>query len=150
MGVSVRAVRSDDWTEMLPLLVGMGGIKGEDEEQTRARFVRLADDPAWLIIVADVGQRLDGYAAVQDYGDHLRAGKEARVARLHDVYVVPTSRNAGVGRLLMDGVVKWAATRVRYLQWQAHECRSAPFYQKLGYQGQPCPQPDYPEFEIKF
>jgi GNAT superfamily N-acetyltransferase len=150
MGVSVRAARRDDWAQMWPLLVGMGGVRGDEEEQTHTRFLRLADDPAWLIIVADDGQRLDGYAAAQDYGDHLRAGKQGRVARLHDVYVVPTSRNAGVGRLLMDAVVKWAATRVRYLQWQAHESRSAPFYQKLGYQGQPCPQPDYPEFEIKF
>jgi hypothetical protein len=39
---------------------------------------------------------------------------------------------------------------VRYLQWQAHESRAAPFYQRLGYQGAPCPQPDYPEFEIDF
>lgn len=149
MRVSVRAARDDDWTLLIPLLVGMGGHRGQ-QELSYARFLRLADDPAWLVVVADDGEGLVGYAAAQDYGDHLRAGKEGRVARLHDVYVVPKSRNAGVGRQLMDVVVHWASTRVRHLQWQAHETRAAPFYERLGYRGEPCPQPDHPEFEITF
>lgn len=106
--------------------------------------------PPGLIVVAGEGTRLLGYAAAQDHGDHLRAGKEGRVARLHDVYVAPDARHTGVGRLLMEAVVRWASTRVRYLQWQAHESESAPFYERLGYRGDPCPQPDYPEFEVTF
>jgi hypothetical protein len=50
----------------------------------------------------------------------------------------------------MDAVVEWASPRVRHLQWQAHETRAAPFYERLGYRGSPCPQPDHPEFEITF
>src|SRR5207248_250190 len=96
------------------------------------------------------GERLLGYAAAQDYGDHLRAGKEGRVARLHDLYVREHDRRLGVGTLLMEAVVHWASGRVRYLQWQAHEISAAPFYTRLGYQGEPCPQPEYPSFEITF
>jgi len=122
----------------------------DDEASAQTRFLRLADDPAWLIVVAGEGTRLLGYAAAQDHGDHLRAGKEGRVARLHDVYVAPDARHTGVGRLLMEAVVRWASTRVRYLQWQAHESESAPFYERLGYRGDPCLQPEYPEFEVTF
>jgi hypothetical protein len=50
----------------------------------------------------------------------------------------------------VSAVTEWAAERVRYLEWQAHHERSAPFYERLGYSGQPCPQPDYPTFEIDF
>ena len=50
----------------------------------------------------------------------------------------------------MEVVVQWASHRVRYLQWQAHESRSASFYERLGYRGDPCPQPEYSDFEITF
>lgn len=50
----------------------------------------------------------------------------------------------------MAAVVDWAGERVRWLEWQGHHERAAPFYERLGYRGQPCPQPDYPTFEIEF
>lgn len=146
--VEIRPARHDDWRRLWPLLADMG--VGDKEQPAHERFLRLAAQPCWFIVVAADGDQLLGYAAAQDYGDHLRGGKEGRVARLHDLYVCPNNRNSGVGRLLMEAVVCWASDRVRYLQWQAHEVRSAPFYDHLGYRGEPCPQPDFPEFEIKF
>ena len=77
-------------------------------------------------------------------------GTEAWVARLHDLCVCPDIRRSGVGRLLMESVVSWAGERVRYLQWQAHESESAPFYERLDHHGEPCPQPDYPSLTITF
>jgi GNAT superfamily N-acetyltransferase len=94
------------------------------------------------------GGELVGYAAVQDYGPTLRGGDDHRMARLHDLYVVPHRRRAGVGRALMAAVFDWAGPRVRYLEWQAHRDRAAPFYERLGYRGDPCPQPEYPTFEV--
>ena len=149
MTVHVRAAKVGDWQRLWPLIQGMG--TKSDEESARARFHRLVGDPAWLIAVA-VGDApgLVGYAAAQDYGEHLRAGDEGRIARLHDVFVDPTQRQHGVGRSLVAAVVEWAEARVGYLQWQAHETTAAPFYERLGYRGDPCPQPEYPEFEIAF
>ncbi len=43
-------------------------------------------------------------------------------------------------------VSDWAAGPVRYLEWQAHHERAAPFYERLGHRGQSCPQPEYPTF----
>ncbi len=122
----------------------------DQEQDCLERFEVTVEDPNWLVLVAARGERLIGYAAVQDYGDHLRCGKRGRVARLHDLFVTPEERWTGVGRALMDEAVEWARGRVGYLQWQAHETRSAPFYERLGFRGQPCPQPDYPEFEVTF
>jgi GNAT superfamily N-acetyltransferase len=148
MVMSVRRARSEDWSQLWPLLVAMGAPEGE--VPARDRFLRLVGDASWLIVVAADQSGLAGYAAAQDYGEHLRCGKEGRIARLHDVYVAESHRRGGVGRQLMDDVVQWASTRVGYLQWQAHESRSAPFYERLGFRGVPCPQPDYPEFEVAF
>jgi hypothetical protein len=37
-----------------------------------------------------------------------------------------------------------------HLEWQAHETRSAPFYERLGFKCEPCPRPEYPTFEVAF
>ena len=153
MGVDVRRARADDWTGLWPLLVGMGVPASESEESVGARFAALAVDDSWRIAIAvatgPIGGVL-GYAAVQDHGPPLRGGAAGRVARLHDVFVSGDHRRAGVGRALVADTIAWASARVRYLQWQAHETDSAPFYERLGHVGHPCPQPEYPEFEIDF
>ena len=120
------------------------------EPVARSRFRTLLEDPLWSIFVADDEGELLGYAAAQDRGTHLRYGDAHRMARLHDLFVAEGRRQSGVGRALLDAVRDWASTRVRYLEWQAHETRSAPFYQRLGYQGVACLQPDYPTFVIDF
>jgi GNAT superfamily N-acetyltransferase len=78
----------------------------------------------------------------------LRTG--ARTARLHDLFVTPDHRRRGIGSALFLAVKTWAERRgVRYLEWQASRA-ALPFYERLGYTGDPCPQPDYPFFEIEF
>jgi len=42
-------------------------------------------------------------------------------------------------RALMEAVKRWAAERVRYVQWQAGRQTSAPFYGHLGYRGEAFP-----------
>jgi GNAT superfamily N-acetyltransferase len=136
----------DDWAELWPLVQGFG--TGLSEAETRALYRELVDDPRWAAFGYD-DQGLLGYAVVQDYGPHLRAGR-VHQGRLHDLYVDPANRRTGAGRALMTAVIAWASARVRHLEWQAHHERSAPFYEALGHHGQPCPQPDYPTFEIEF
>ena len=126
------------------------GVNDEHPDRQRDRCAGLMDDPRWVVLGAYVDGELTGYAAVQDYGPHLRAGDDHRVARLHDLYVRPDRRRAGVGRALMAAVSQWAGRRVRHLEWQAHGERAAPFYERLGYRGEACPQPEYPTFQVDF
>jgi GNAT superfamily N-acetyltransferase len=135
-----------DWDELWPLVKAFGTEFGEKE--SRGYFAELVTDPRWVAFGYDDGVLL-GYAVVQDYGTHLRAGRRHQ-GRLHDLYVLPEKRRTGVGRALMVAVADWASGRVRHLEWQAHHERSAPFYEALGYRGMPCPQPDYPTFDIEF
>lgn len=146
--VTTREAQEDDWPAVWPLLQGMGVSDAEDVVARRFRTLITRDD--WHIVLAELDGAAVGYAAVQDHGDHLRTGRRGRVGRLHDMYVAPASRQRGIGTVLMAAVVRWAEPRVGYLQWQAHETEAAPFYERLGYRGEPCPQPDYPEFEIEF
>ncbi|MER5332059.1 GNAT family N-acetyltransferase [Micromonospora sp. NPDC002717] len=149
MRIEIRSLIADDWPRLWPMLKDMG-VNGEHPDAQRERYVQLVADPRWVILGADADGELAGYAAVQDHGPHLRSGDDHRVARLHDLYVRPDLRLGGVGRALMTVVSRWARQRVRYLEWQAHRERAAPFYERLGYKGEPCPQPDYPTFEIDF
>ena len=146
--VSTRLLMPLDWPRLWPLLKGMGGQDSED--LAHSTFLDLLKDDRWLLLAADVDGILVGYAAAQDFGPRLRASVSGRVARLHDLFVDPGLRRTGVGRALMHGVTTWAGNRVSYLQWQAHETSAAPFYERIGHRGSPCPQPDFPEFEIDF
>jgi GNAT superfamily N-acetyltransferase len=146
MGVSTRPLDAADWPAFWPMLHDMGT---DDAEGTaRARYEVLMADPRWAIIGADQGVGLVGYAAVQDYGPHLRLGNLHRIARLHDLYVQPASRRLGVGTALMKSAQTWASAHVRYLEWQAGQTSAAPFYERLGYHGNSCPQPDFPTFVV--
>ncbi|MFC6158313.1 GNAT family N-acetyltransferase [Kribbella jiaozuonensis] len=145
--MGVRELTVDDWAGLWPLVKGFGTEFSEPE--SRGYFEELVEDPRWVALGYDDGGELIGYAAVQDYGTHLRAGRRHH-GRLHDLYVLPDRRRGGVGRALMAAVAEWASTRVRHLEWQGHHERAAPFYEALGYHGDPCPQPDYPTFEIDF
>jgi GNAT superfamily N-acetyltransferase len=145
--MGVRELAAEDWDRLWPLVKGFGTEFSEVE--SRGFFEELVEDPRWVALGYDDRGELIGYAVVQDYGTHLRAGRRHH-GRLHDLYVAPDRRRGGVGRALMDGVVEWASTRVRHLEWQGHHEPAAPFYEKLGYRGEPCPQPDYPTFEIDF
>ena len=93
--MGVRELTLGDWGRLWPLLEGFGTEFGEGE--SRGYFEELVGDPRWVALGYDDGGELIGYAAVQDYGTHLRAGRRHQ-GRLHDLYVLPERRRTGVGR----------------------------------------------------
>jgi GNAT superfamily N-acetyltransferase len=142
---TIRPATPDDWEAVLPLLRGMGS---QADERARQRFAVLTCHDDHYLPVASAEGNLLGYGWIQDYGPHLRSGD--RTARLHDLFVTPACRRQGIGALLFDALKTWAARHgVRYLEWQASQA-ALPFYAHLGYTGDPCPQPEYPFFEIDF
>jgi GNAT superfamily N-acetyltransferase len=142
----VEEVPAEQWIDWWPLMKAMGS--DDSAIRAAARFEAMAGDPNWCVLGAWDRDRRAGYAAVQDLGTHIRHGDTHRMARLHDLYVDEEFRGHGIGRALMDKVVEWARSRVRYLEWQAGADTSAPFYEHLGYRGLAYPQPDHPTFDL--
>ncbi|MGM0884996.1 MAG: N-acetyltransferase family protein [Bacillota bacterium] len=120
-----------------------------DEEDAFINRVSLKIDSLdHHISIALMDSQVVGYAWVQDYGTHLRTG--FKTARFHDLIVAEHLRMNGIGRELFESVKNWSQHRgVRWLQWQASP-KAIVFYERLGLQGEPCPQPEYPFFEIEF
>src|SRR5919199_2524780 len=144
----IRSATPEDWSAIVPLLEGVEGQALASNDAARRRFDHIVQSHDHYLPVAIVGDRLVGYGWVQDYGPHLRSG--ARTARLHDLFVDPDHRRLGIGAALFMAIKTWAGDKgVRYLEWQA-SLSAVPFYERLGYTGDPCPQPDYPVFEIEF
>lgn len=146
--IDVRPATVEDWPEFWPMLEDMGS--DDTAEVAHPRYVELLADPRWGVLVASDQARLIGYVSLQDYGPHLRIGSMHRIIRMHDLYVLPDERRRGVGTTLLEAAKVWTAEHGRYLEWQAGATTSAPFYERIGYRGEPCPQPEYPTFVIDF
>jgi GNAT superfamily N-acetyltransferase len=91
--------------------------------------------------MAYVEGRPVGIAEVQDYGQSV--WRDFSVARLHNIQVDPEYRQRGVGRMLFEAAVAWAASRPHagHLEWQASPA-AVEFYRRLGF------EPDY-ESDLK-
>lgn len=143
----VRPARPDDFPQLRPMLLDMGFV--EDEAALAARFPDFCHDPAHLILVAEEGGKLLGYAAVQDYGPHLRSGDSHRTAKLDDLYTLPSARRRGVARALMRAVTDWAqGGRIRYMFWYANQREAGQAYRAMGYTPAPSGQEGFDFYEI--
>lgn len=90
----------------------------------------LGRDDVVVLIAARDGQPIGYVSAVRKL--HLWAG--ADILALDDLYVREASRNAGVGRLLMTELARWAAPQDLLIRWEMHEDNTAAqaFYGRLG------------------
>lgn len=131
-----------------PMLLDMGFVEDEVALETRFPAFCAREDFA-LLVAEDTEGRLLGYAAVHDYGPHLRSGNSHRTARLDDLYTVPGARKQGVARLLMRAVEDWARARpLRYVFWYANDHSAAPAYERMGYRSADAGQEGSRFFEI--
>ena len=131
------------------MLLDMGFV--ENEEALEARFPEFCTRPDWELLGAFDGETLLGYAAIQDYGPHLRSGNSHRTAKLHDLYTDPMARRRGVGQELMQAAEAWARARcLRYLFWYADLREPSPAYVGMGYTAGEEVQEGYRSFEIDY
>lgn len=140
----IRVCTTEDVDAAASLAARMGRIDALGA--VAARMHRILDEPDHRLSVAERGGRLVGYAWAQNFGQHLRSGEA--IVRMHDLFVGPPDRRSGVGLRLFGHVRAWAAEQgATYLQWQASEDALA-FYRALGLDGNPCPDPGHPFFEV--
>ena len=149
MSFTVRPLAPADFEQVRPMLLDMGFV--DDEGALEARFPEFCIRPNWELLGAFEGEALLGYAALQDYGPHLRSGNSHRTAKLHDLYTAPHARRRGVGRELMRAAEAWArAGGLRYLYWYANLKGATPAYVGMGYKAGEEVQEGYRFFEIDF
>lgn len=136
-----------DWDQVRPMLIDMGFV--DDPVRLAERFPAFCAHPDWALLGAERNGTLLGYAAAQDYGPHLRSGRQHQTAKLHDLYTLPEHRKHGVGRALMQGIEAWGRARgLRYIEWYANTVEASPAYQGMGYLGAPSGQDGFLYFEI--
>jgi GNAT superfamily N-acetyltransferase len=144
VSILVRTGQAEDWSSLWPLLQGMG--KTESEAEVARRVAAARRQVEHFLPVATSQGAVVGYAWAQHHSPHLRSGTS--VVRLHDLFVAPPWRRHGAGSALFDAVARWAARRgATWLQWQA-SADALSFYARRGLQGDPCPDPEHPFFEI--
>jgi len=141
----IRQVEPEDIGHLWPIIE-------DNSDHNREAFITRVMEKRMLdghfIPVALWNGAVAGYAWVHDYGPHIRVGH--RTARMNDLFVHPDYRRRGIGRELVMAAAGWCEDRgVRWLQWQA-SAKAVSFYERLGYKGDPCPDPDHPFFEIRF
>ena len=140
----VRVAQKADWPAVWPLLQAMGQV--DSEASAHRRFQEIVRDNQQFLPVALMDDRIAGYAWAHHGPLHLRAGRST--VRLNDLFVAPEWRRRGIGRCLLEAVQQWATERqATWLEWQASKA-AVPFYERLGYTGDPCPDPEHPFFEI--
>lgn len=129
-GVGVRRAVAADWLRVERLVRGMGETEAQPSMALRRRFVRAIRHEDHALFIAEAEDGIVGYAWAQDLGPHLRTS--ASPVRLHDLYVAPERRRAGIGRALFEIVREWAVRRgATALQWQ-DGVESRAFYGTVG------------------
>jgi GNAT superfamily N-acetyltransferase len=135
--VDVRRAGPDDASVVLAMVREIaaheGGSQGAAEHVagTEEDWARMLGRDDVVVLVADRDGQPVGYvSAVRKL--HLWTGGD--ILALDDLYVRPASRDAGVGRLLMTELARWAAPQDLLIRWEMREDNTAAqqFYRRLG------------------
>lgn len=131
----IRRARSADETALLELIGEFYEIDGhafDGETVVAGLGPLLQSDQYGLVLVADDGGPLDGYAAIV-WSYSIESG--GRDALLDEIYVRRRSR--GIGRLLMEAVfaeVRSRGMRRVFLETEPANQRARDFYAGLGFE----------------
>ncbi|GAA4161059.1 GNAT family N-acetyltransferase [Gryllotalpicola daejeonensis] len=107
---------------------------------TAARFAEYVTDASRLVLIADDGTGLSGYAMLvfgEPYDEQVAAQLTARpTAELSKIYVAPEHHGAGVAAALMEAAIEQAAARGAASVWlgtNQENARAQRFYAKSGF-----------------
>lgn len=121
MPTNIRIAFADDGNlkALLPLISDYQKFYGFDwitSEQNQTFFARLLRSPqVGKVIIAVEGDAIVGFAT----GFFTFSGALAEpIVHMGDIYVIPTRRSAGIGKLLIDAVVECANQQgIRRVRW---------------------------------
>jgi GNAT superfamily N-acetyltransferase len=131
--VDVRRARPVDAPVVLAMVREIAAHEGDAEHVagTEDTWAQLLGRDDVVVLVADRDGEPVGYvSAVRKL--HLWNG--ADILALDDLYVRAASRDAGVGRLLMTELARWAAPQDLLIRWEMREdsTDAQRFYRRLG------------------
>lgn len=134
-GVSVRPAVESDAARIAELANRLSVSEGLPPDVYTERTI-LRDgfgaDPAFRVLVAEIGAELVGYASYHATYDSDVASRDLWLV---DLYVSESARRQGVGRRLMAAMARTALeTGARTLWWgvRAKNVRAQQFYARLG------------------
>jgi GNAT superfamily N-acetyltransferase len=131
--VDVRRAGAEDAAVVLAMVREIADLEGEAEHLagTEESWARVLGREDVVVLVAERDGEPVGYvSAVRKL--HLWYGTD--ILALDDIYVREASRDAGVGRLLMTELARWAAPQDLLIRWemQADNTAAQRFYRRLG------------------
>ena len=139
MDVVIRPARTADLDRLVHLLQDLFSIEADftpDPERQRAGLALMLSDPAQrAVLVAEWRGSVLGMVTAQLVVSTAEGGHSALV---EDMIVEEAARGAGLGRLLLGGIERWAvergATRLQLLADRANTPALA-FYDRAGWSG---------------
>lgn len=127
----VRQATIQDTAQLAALSTQLGYSPSEPE--TRSRLSQLLELPTHLILVAEEGQQLAGWASAE-YRISMETGPRVEITGL---VVDASARRIGIGSMLVEQVEHWAVGRncpVLLVRSNVVREESHPFYERLGYE----------------
>ncbi len=142
----IRPATPQDWNQIHPFLKSDQPINSL--EAAFERYKNRLNSKTHCIFVAELEQKIVGLAMVHQYEEYLLSGRKQ--FRFSTLVVLPEYRKQGIGKALFKVVKTWAKENgAKWLEWYASPS-AVGFYNKLGYEGEICPQPENPFYEIEF